>query len=320
MRSRGARYGRGVKVGIVGAGFVGAAAANALTLRGIATEIVLTDVNMDKARAEASDVAHVTPFSAPVRVTAGGIEDLAGSAAVVLTAGVAQKPGESRLDLLQRNAQIMGSIVPRVVEAAPDAVLVVATNPVDLITRVVERDAVERGVPRERVFGTGTMLDTARFRQIVAARVGVDVSHVHGYVVGEHGDSEVLLWSSVGVAGRPLAEFAAAVDIPFEERDRRAIQDEVVSSAYRIIEVKGATYYGAAAAISRLVDVVLRDRRAILTISAWSPEFDCAVSLPRLVGGGGILREVGVPMDEAERTRLQRSADLLCETLSGIGT
>jgi L-lactate dehydrogenase len=284
----------------------------------VASEVVLVDVNEAKAAAEAADVAHVTPFSAPVRVTAGGYESLAGAAVVVLTAGAAQRPGQSRMDLLQTNAGIVSSIIAEVVHHAPEAVLLVTTNPVDVMTWVTRQRATEAGVPPERVFGSGTMLDTARFRQIVAARIGVDVTHVHGYVVGEHGDSEVLIWSSLDVAGRPLAEFVDAMGGTFGDEDRARIEDEVVNAAYRIIQGKGATYYGVAAAIARAVEVVLRNRRSILTVSAWSPEYGCALSLPRLVSGDGVVRELGVSMDDDERARLERSAEVLRRGLARI--
>jgi L-lactate dehydrogenase len=307
-----------VKVGIVGAGFVGAAAANAMVLRGIPTEIVLVDMNEDRAVAEAADIAHVTTFAAPVRVTAGGTEDLAGATVVVLTAGSAQTPGQSRLDLLAGNAKIVRTVVPDVFRHAPDALLLVATNPVDVMTSVAERCAEEAGVPAGRVFGTGTMLDTARFRQIVAASIGVDVTHVHAYVVGEHGDSEVLVWSSLDVAGRPLAEFASAMGGSFSDDDRRQVEDEVINSAARIIQGKGATYYGVAAVVARAVEVILRDRRSIITVSASIPQYDCALSLPRLVSGAGIVRELGVSMDADERARLERSAEILREHLTKV--
>ncbi|MFB3739302.1 MAG: L-lactate dehydrogenase [Candidatus Velamenicoccus archaeovorus] len=307
-----------MKVGIVGAGFVGAAAANALALRQVASEVVLVDVNRAKAVAEATDVAHVTPFSGPVRVTADGYDALVGAAVVVLTAGAAQRPGQSRMDLLQTNAGIVGSVVPEVVRHAPDAVLIVATNPVDVMTRVAELRAREAGVPAHRVFGTGTMLDTARFRQIVAARIDVDVTHVHGYVVGEHGDSEVLVWSSLDVAGRPLHGFVAAMGGTFTDRDRSQVEDEVVHAAARIIEGKGATYYGVAAAIAQAVEVVLRNRRSILTVSAWSADAGCALSLPRLVSGEGVVCDLGVSTDADERARLERSAQVLRDGLAQL--
>jgi L-lactate dehydrogenase len=307
-----------MKVGIVGAGFVGAAAANALVLRGVATEIVLVDLDERRATAEAADVAHVTTFASPVRVSAGRPSDLAGSRVVVVTAGVAQSRDQNRLDLLTRNAEIVGAVVREVLAHAPEAIILVATNPVDVMTWVAERCAAEAGTASERVIGTGTMLDTARFRQIVAARIGVDVTHVHGYVVGEHGDSEVLVWSSLDVAGRSLGEFAGAMGGAFDDDDRRRVEEDVVNAAYRIIQGKGATYYGVAAVIARAVEVVLRDRRSILTVSAWSEEHRCALSLPRLVSGAGIVRDVGVSVDAEERTRLERSAEVLREHLGRV--
>jgi L-lactate dehydrogenase len=307
-----------MKVGIVGAGFVGAAAANALVLRGVATEIVLVDLDERRATAEAADVAHVTTFASPVRVSAGRPSDLSGSRVVVVTAGVAQSRDQNRLDLLTRNAEIVGAVVREVLAHAPEAIILVATNPVDVMTWVAERCAAEAGTAAERVIGTGTMLDTARFRQIVAARIGVDVTHVHGYVVGEHGDSEVLVWSSLDVAGRSLGEFAGAMGGAFDDDDRRRVEEDVVNAAYRIIQGKGATYYGVAAVIARAVEVVLRDRRSILTVSAWSEEHRCALSLPRLVSGAGIVRDVGVSVDAEERTRLERSAEVLREHLGRV--
>ena len=304
-----------MKVGIVGAGFVGAAAANALVLRGIPTEIVLVDMDESRAAAEAADVAHVAPFGAPVRVAWGHTADLVGSRVVVLTAGSAQTPGQSRLDLVSSNASIVASVVPDVLRHAPDAILLVATNPVDVMTSVAERCASEAGVAVGRVFGTGTMLDTARFRQIMAAAIGVDVTHVHAYVVGEHGDSEVLVWSSLDIAGQSPAEFASAMGGAFTDEDRRRVEDEVVHAADAIIRGKGATYFGVAAVIARAVEVILRDRRSILTVSATSSDYGCALSLPRLVSGSGIVRELGVSIDEDEQQRLEASAAVLREHL-----
>jgi L-lactate dehydrogenase len=307
-----------VKVGIVGAGLVGAAAANALVLRGVTTELVLVDVDERRAQAEASDVAHVTPFASPVRVRAGATSDLADARVVVVAAGRAQAPGQSRLELMGDNARIVGAIVPDVLRYAPDALLLIATNPVDLMTSVAERAATVAGVPAARVVGTGTMLDTARFRQIVAASIGIDVSHVHAYVVGEHGDSEVLVWSSLDVAGRPLAELVTTMGGTFSDDDRRRVEDDVVHAAYRIIEGKGATSFGVGAVIAWAVDAMLRDRRSILTVSATTPEFGCALSLPRLVSGAGIVRTLGVSMDDDERGRLARSAQVLREHLATL--
>jgi L-lactate dehydrogenase len=305
-----------VKVGIVGTGAVGAAAANAIVLRGVATELVLVDADERRAEAEAADVAHVTPFASSVRVRAGATSDLARSHVVVVAAGRAQSPGQNRLELLEGNAQIVSAIVADVLSVAPDALLLVATNPVDLMTSIAERAAADAGLPPGRVLGTGTMLDTARFRQIVGAAIGIDVSHVHAYVVGEHGDSEVLVWSSLDVAGQPLPDLVASMDGSFTAEDRRRVEDEVVHAAYRIIEGKGATSFGVGAVIAWAVDAMLRDRRSILTVSATNPEHGCALSLPRLVSGAGIVRTLGVSMDEDERDRLARSAEVLREHLA----
>ena len=307
-----------MKIGIVGAGFVGATAAYAIALRGSATEVVLVDKRREKAEAEAEDVAHATPFSARVRVWAGGYDDLAGSRLVVLAAGVAQRPSEPRLELLRRNAEVFHAVVPEVVRHAPTSMLLVATNPVDAMTALAERYGGGSGLGAGHVFGTGTMLDTARFRQAVARHVGVDAQHVHGYVVGEHGDSEVLAWRSLDVAGRPAAEAAATLGASWGEDDQRRIEDEVVRAAYRIIEGKGATYYGVGAAIARAAEVVLRDQRAVLTVSATEPSFGCALSLPRLVGGDGVMQTLGVDLDDDEHRRLEASAALLREHAAAL--
>lgn len=305
-------------VGIVGVGAVGAAAASAITLQGVATDVLLVDADRDRAEAEAADISHATPFTAPVRLRAAGIEQLGPCRVVVITAGAAQRPGESRLDLTGRNAAILGEIAPRVLAAAPNAVLLVATNPVDLMTLVVHRLAGDAGVPGGHVFGTGTMLDTARFRQVIAARVGLDPQHVHGYVVGEHGDSEVPVWSSLDVGGRPLLEICGALGVPWGPEHQREVEDEVIHAAARIIAGKGATAFGVAAAISRTVRVVVRGQRSILTVSAWDEDAGCAYSLPRLVTDAGVVRTVGIALDDAERERLAASAEILRRSADGL--
>lgn len=308
-----------MKVGIVGAGYVGATAAYAITLRGAATELVLLDVDRAKAGAEADDIAHATPFTARVRVRAGDYEDLAGSRLVVVTAGANQRPGETRTDLLRRNAEVLHTVVPQVARHAPDAVLVIATNPVDAMTAIAERHARETGVRDGRVFGTGTMLDTARFREAVGRHVGIDAQHVHGYVVGEHGDSEVLAWSSLDVGGRPLEEMCREVGVAWGPDQRSRIEEDVVRAAYRIIEGKKATYFGIGAAIARIAEVVLRGQRAILTVSAGDPHFGCAISLPRVVSGDGITHTIGVSLDDDELARLEASAAVLREHTAQLG-
>src|SRR5688500_12599749 len=246
-----------MKVGVVGSGMVGATAAYALVMRGVGRELVLVDKNEARAAAEADDIRHAVPFAHPLEVRAGNYADLAGCRAVVLCAGVGQKPGETRLQLLRRNAAVFRDVVPAVLRHAPDAVVVVATNPVDVMTHLAARYAAEAGIKPGRVFGSGTTLDTARFRTLIGTHCGVDPHHVHGYVVGEHGDSEVLTWSLVTVGGMPLDAFARMRGVDLSEAVRRDIDEKVRRAAYTIINGKGATYYGIGSALARIVDTVL---------------------------------------------------------------
>src|SRR5215467_3044782 len=220
-----------MKVGIVGCGFVGATAAYALVMKGVGREIVLVDKNTARAEAEADDLRHAVPFAHPLHVRSGGYEDLKGCRAVVICAGVGQKPGETRLDLLRRNRAVFAEVVPQVMANAPEAVLVVATNPVDVMTHLAARDAASCGAPAGRVLGSGTTLDTARFRSLLGAHCGVDPHHVHAYVVGEHGDSEVLTWSLATVGGMPLGSFARLRGIDLSEAVRENIDARVRRAA-----------------------------------------------------------------------------------------
>lgn len=312
-----------MKVGIVGSGLVGATAAYALVLRGIGREVVLIDRNEARARAEADDILHAVPFARSLRVSAAGYPELAGARVVILAAGVNQRPGESRLELLSRNAAVFREIVPAVLDQAPDAVLVVATNPVDVMTHLAARDSAARGAPAGRVFGSGTTLDTARFRALLGRRLGLDPPHVHGYVVGEHGDSEVLTWSLVSAAGQPLESFCRQRAVTMDAAVRGEIDDRVRRAAYTIIAGKGATYYGVASALARIVDVVLRDLRSVLTVCAPTPDVggvaDVTVSLPRLVGGTGILATLPLPLSAEEDEALRRSARLVRSAIDALG-
>lgn len=307
-----------MKVGVVGAGFVGAATAYAMAIRGSASEIVLIDVNVAKAEAEAQDIAHATTFTEPVRVTRGEYADLADAAVVVMSAGVNQKPGETRLQLLGRNAGIFRTVIPQIVQNAPDAIIVVSANPVDIMTDLTERIAYAAGGKPGSVLGTGTILDTARFRQLVGAHMGIDSRHVHGYVFGEHGDSEVLGWSSLDIAGLAVHEFAATKGIAWDDEVRAQITDKTVRAAYTIIEGKGATYYGIGAATARLVESIVRDERAIYTVTATVEEYGCSMALPRLVTGDGVGLVLHPQMGADEKDALQRSAAVLREFASQL--
>lgn len=310
------------KIGIIGSGFVGATAAYAMVMRGVGREIVLVDLNKERAEAEANDIFHAVPFAHPHNVFAGDYSDLQGARVVVITAGVGQKPGETRLQLLGRNAAVFRQIVPNILEHAPDAVLVVATNPVDVMTHYTARLAREHGVPSSRVLGSGTTLDTARFRTLLGRHLGVDAQHVHAYVIGEHGDSEVLPWSLVTVGGMPLQEFCHQHEIALTAEIRKEIDEQVRRAAYLIIEGKGATYYGIGGALARIVDAILRDQRAILTVCTPRANIagvtDVTIALPHLVGGSGVLATFPQPLRDDEQAQLQRSAEIVKAAIEGI--
>jgi L-lactate dehydrogenase len=311
-----------VKIGIVGCGMVGATSAYALVMSGVGREIVLVDVNRARAAAEANDIYHAVPFAHPLTVRAGEYADLEGARVVVIAGGVAQQPGETRLQLLQRNADVFRQIVPSVLRVAPDTMLLVVTNPVDVMTHLATHFAADFGVPHTRVFGSGTTLDTARFRTLVGRHFDVDPQHVHAYVIGEHGDSEVLVWSQAAIAGLSLDEFAKVHGAPLTADHRQEIDEHVRRAAYQIIAGKGATYYGIGSAVARIVDVLLHNQRAILTVCAHITGVpDCegvTLALPHLVGGAGVLAAIPLPLDAAERAGLRRSADVLREAVASL--
>jgi L-lactate dehydrogenase len=312
-----------MKVGIVGSGFVGATAGYALVMSGVGRELVLVDKNAARAQAEADDIRHAVPFANPLDVRAGGYEDLRGCRAVVICAGVGQRPGETRLDLLRRNAAVFAEVVPQVLAGAPEAVIVVATNPVDVMTHLAARYAAACGAPAGRVLGSGTTLDTARFRTLLGTHCGVDPHHVHAYVVGEHGDSEVLTWSLATIGGMPLEAFARLRGVNVSAEVRRDIDGRVRGAAYTIIGGKGATYYGIGSALARILDVVLHDQRAVLTVCAPAPDVagvrDVTVALPRLVGGQGVLETFPLPLSEKETAGLRQSAGVVRGALDELG-
>ena len=304
-----------MKVGIVGSGFVGATAAYAILLMGNASEVVLVDVNRKRSEAEAADIRHAIPYVHPMTINAGDYSDLKGANVVIITAGANQKPGESRLELLSRNAKIMCSVVDQVLEFNRDAVLVIATNPVDVMTHIAAKEAGKKGLPPGRVFGSGTTLDTARFRSLLGEFLGVDAQHVHGYVIGEHGDSEVLAWSSVDIGGVALDNFAKMRNLTFFPDTRYSIDQDVRRAAYNIIEGKGATYYGVGAALSRIVDVIAHDHQAILTVCTPTDDVcgikDVTVSLPRLLRAAGVMGTLPLNLNDEETQALQRSAKII---------
>src|SRR5512138_3611947 len=304
-----------MKTGVVGSGFVGATAAYALVMRGVGRRLVLVDQNRARAEAEADDILHAVPFAHPLEVSAGDYADLAGSRVVIVSAGVGQKPGETRLELLGRNAQVFKQVIPSVLRYAPEAILLIATNPVDIMTHIAARYAGELGVASSRVIGSGTTLDTARLRSLIGRQLKVDSQHIHAYVLGEHGDSEVLAWSQVTVGGIPLEEFCTGQEISICPDDYAVIDEKVRRAAYHIIEGKGATYYGIGSALARIVEVILQDERSILTVCTPTEDVvgvkNVTVSLPNLVGGEGIIQTFFPSLSEAETAALQASAKIV---------
>jgi len=308
-----------MKVGIVGAGMVGSAAGYALALKGTASRIVLVDLNPDLARAQAEDIAHAVPFASAAVVTAGDYGDLKGAAVVILAAGVSQKPGETRLELLSRNAAVFRTVVSNVLAAAPETILLVATNPVDIMTDVATRLS---GLDPSRVIGSGTILDTARFRSLLGTHLGIAPQSVHAYVLGEHGDSEVLAWSAARAGSVPLRSFAAQVGAPLTDEVVARIDDRVRNAAYTIIAGKGATWYGIGAGLARIVRAIGGDEQAVLSVSIMTKEVegirDVALSVPRVVGAQGVTAQLFPELDDGEHAALERSARLLKDTSSAL--
>ena len=309
-----------MKTVIVGAGFVGSTAAYAMVLNGVASEIVLIDLDEGLAAAQAEDILHATPFAHQVRVRSGTYTDIAGAGVVILSCGVGQREGETRMQLLGRNAKVFEDVIPRVLRAAPDAILVVASNPVDIITYMVTKIS---GLPSARVIGSGTILDTARFRSLLGEHLGVASRSVHAYVLGEHGDSEILVWSSAHVGGVPLLQFAEQIGRPIDENVRARIDDGVRKAAYRIIKGKGATYHAIGAGLSRIVRAIGDDEGAVLTISSLSTRLESlsgiSLSVSRVLGADGIACELWPSLDDAEYRALENSAAVIAEAVRSLG-
>lgn len=308
-----------MKVGIVGAGMVGSSAGYALAMMGIASDIVFVDKNAALAIAQAEDISHAVPFVSATTVTAGDYDALAGTRVVIIAAGVSQKPGESRLELLERNAGVFREVVAEVLRASPDAILLIASNPVDIMTQIATRLS---GLPPQRVIGSGTILDTARFRSLVGRHLGIAPQSVHAYVLGEHGDSEVLAWSNARAGSVALRSFAEQVGKPLTEEERRAIDDGVRNAAYKIINGKGSTYYGIGAGLARIVKAIAQDQRDVLSVSIVTPSVadveDVALSVPRIIGATGVSADLFPDLDDEEYAALHRSAALLKERVETV--
>lgn len=304
------------KISIIGAGSVGSTTAFALMNQHVASEIVIVDINKEKAEGEAMDLDQGQVFVSPVNIVAGDYPDTAGSDIVIITAGLAQKPGETRLDLVNRNIEIYKELVPSIVKYNPDAILLVVSNPVDILTHVTYKLS---GFPAHRVIGSGTVLDTARFQSILANKFNVDARNIQANIIGEHGDSEIATWSLTTIAGLTIDQYCRNIGIEFTEEMAEEITKEVKMAAYEIINRKGYTNYAVALAITRIVQAILRDENSILTVSslqdgAYGLE-DVYISVPTIVGRSGIKHVVEVPYSTNEIEALQDSAGLLKEVI-----
>ena len=310
---------RPTRVAIVGAGNVGATAAYALALNGAASEIVLIDATRARAEGEAMDLNHAMPFMRPVRVWAGDYGDCNGADIVILAAGAGQRPGETRLDLLRRNMAVFQEIVPRICEQTREAILLIATNPVDVLTFAAWKMS---GLPATRVIGSGTILDTARFRHLLSQHFGVDPRSVHAFIIGEHGDSEVAAWSLANIAGMKLDDYCRLNDWTLSNDDKAGIFRNTRMAAYEIISRKGATYYAIAAGLVRIVEAIIRNENSVLTISVlvqgkYGVE-DVYLSLPSIVNRNGLDRVLHLPLDPLEEQSLRNSARLLSDALNSL--
>ena len=300
------------KIGVIGCGFVGSASAFALMQSGLFSEIVLVDVDKEKAEGEAMDISHGIPFSRHMKVYAGDYDDIADASIIVVTAGAGQKPGESRLDLVHKNISIFKSIIPEIAKRNFQGILLIVANPVDILTQVALKIS---GFPENRVIGSGTVLDTARLKYELAEHLEVDSRSIHAFIVGEHGDSEIAAWSSANVSGIELNQFCEMRGHFEHEKAMWEIAEKVRNSAYEIIEKKQATYYGIAMAVKRICEVIMRDEKSILPVSSMMHGAygidDVVLSMPVILGKNGIESRVPILLNEEETQKLQGSAEVL---------
>jgi L-lactate dehydrogenase len=308
------------KVAVVGAGSVGTSFAYSLMIHGLVSEISLIDVNAEKAMGEAMDLEHGLPFVQPARIKAGDYGECADADIVVVAAGAAQKPGESRLVLVKRNAAVFKQVIPRIKEHNDQCILLIATNPVDIMTYVSLKLS---GFLPSRVIGSGTILDTSRLRSLLGEHFRIDSRNVHAYIIGEHGDSEVPVWSSANIAGVKLKDYCPICGTKYDEPYLNKIFEEVKNAAYKIIDLKGATYYAIGLGLTRIVESIIRDENAVLTVSSLLHDYygvsDLCLSVPSIVNKEGVSQTVKVPLEDAEIRMFQKSAAVMKNIIQSLG-
>lgn len=310
------------KVSVIGAGNVGSSFAFALMIRGVAREIVIVDKNAEKAKGECMDLNHGMSFTHPTKVYSAGYEGCKDSDIVVITAGAKQKPGQSRVDLVQANTDIFKEIVPEILKYSKDAIMVVVTNPVDILSYVTMKIS---GIPSNKVVGSGTVLDTSRFRFLLSQHCEVDPRNVHAYIIGEHGDTELPVWSNATIGGMEIGKYCPTCknfNNCKREEELEGIFEEVKNSAYKIIETKGATYYAIALALVRIVETILRDENSVLPVSTLINDYygvdDVYLGVPSKLNKHGVEQFLRIELSEKEQSLLLRSADSLKDIIKNI--
>nr|WP_317449388.1 L-lactate dehydrogenase [uncultured Sellimonas sp.] len=304
------------KAAIIGCGFVGASSAFSLVHKGLFSELVLIDANHAKAEGEAMDLSHGRPFTSPMKIYAGTYDDISDCSLIIITAGANQKPGETRLDLVHKNIAIFKSIIPEITKRNFEGILLIVANPVDILTYAALKIS---GYPKERVLGSGTVLDSARFRYLLSEHLNVDSRSVHAYIIGEHGDSELAVWSSANVSGIGINDFCELRGHYEHDEAMDRIYRTVRDSAYEIIERKGATYYGVAMAVSRIAESIIRNEHSVLPVSSlMEGEYgltDLCISVPTIVSAKGAEQVLEIPLSQEEKEKLLKSAAELKKVL-----
>ena len=307
------------KCAIIGCGFVGSSSAFSLMQSSLFSELVLIDANTDRAEGEAMDLSHGLPFARPMEIYAGGYEDISDCGLVIVTAGANQKPGETRLDLVKKNVAIFKQIIPEIVKHNAECILLIVSNPVDILTYTALKLS---GFPANRVIGSGTVLDTARLKYLIGRRLGVDSRSVHAFIIGEHGDSELAVWSSANISGVELDRFCEQNGGCDRRTAMKELYEDVRDSAYEIIKKKGATYYGIAMAVRRIATCILRDERSILPVSSLIKGHyglgGLCMGVPTIVGGSGVEKVIDINLSGEEQLELLRSADALKQVLGSL--
>ncbi|MCQ5130753.1 L-lactate dehydrogenase [Butyricicoccus faecihominis] len=309
------------KCGVIGVGFVGATSAFTLATSGLFSEITLVDMNQKKAEGEAADINHGISFARPCHVRAGGYAELKDCGLIIIAAGANQKPGETRVELLGRNQAIMSSIINEIMNVNQDAILLIVSNPVDVLTYMAHKIS---GLPAGRVLGSGTVLDTSRLKYLLGQHLGVDMRNVHAFIIGEHGDSELAVWSSANISGVDLADYCRITGKDYSFGAMQRIYENVRDAAYSIIDGKGATYYGIGMAVRRIAEAIVRDEHSVLPVSSLiSGHYGVnglCLGLPSVVGRGGVESVLDIPLSYDELRQLQTSADKLGELIGELET